>query len=235
MDSHDGGRPSRVTGPHDLDLLRRALAPHAPGDPPATPDCIDDDTLAALAEGTLEADIRAAVLPHMSACMRCRSQVASVARALADPQVAREIRTAEGGRRGRVRRTAWAAVGVAAAAVLVLIAMPARFEESAPHRAPPITAAPAPEAIGPVGPVADAPSLRWTPVSGVDRYRIALFDAGGEVLYEAELAGTVATLPDSALPAPGETYWWQVEARIGFDRWVASDLIEFSVAPGRQR
>ena len=224
-----------MTGPHDLDLLRRALAPHAPGDPPGTPDCLDDDTLAALAEGAVDAEIRAAVLPHLAGCARCRSQVGSVARALADPKVAREIRTAEAGRRGRVRRTGWAAVGVAAAAVLVLLAMPARFEESAPHRAPPITAAPAPEAIGPVGPVAEAPGLRWAPVSGADRYRVALFDAAGRVLYQAELAGTVAALPDSALPAPGETYWWQVEARVGFDRWVASDLIEFSVARDPQR
>lgn len=224
-----------MTRPDDFDLLRRVLAPYVSGESPSTPDCLDDRTLAALAEGTLDAGSRAAALPHLAACIRCRSRVASVARALADPKVAGEVRAAEGGRRRRVRGTGWVAAGVAAAAVLLLIARPPGFEESLLHRAPAVTAAPAPAALWPVGPVADAPSLRWTPVSGADRYRIALFDAGGEVLYETELAGTLALLPDSALPAPGETYWWQVEARIGFDRWVASDLIEFSVARGPQR
>lgn len=222
-----------MTKPDDVELLRRALAPHVRGDPPSTPDCLDDDTLAALAEGALDEERRAAALPHLAACMRCRSVVASVARALADPEVARELSVTEGDRRRRGHRSGWIAAGVAAAAVLLLFAWPTQFqEETLPHRAPPITSAPAPEAVSPEGPVPEALSLRWTPVSGADRYRIALFDAEGRVLYEAELAGTVAMLPDSALPAPGETYWWQVEARVGFDRWVASDLTEFSVTRG---
>jgi len=235
MNSHTGDS-GQVAKPDDIELLRRALAPHLRGDPPATPDCLDHDTLAALAEGALDPERRAAALPHLAACMRCRSVVAAVARALADPEVARELRAAETDRRGRGHRRGWIAAGVAAAAVLLLFAWPTRFqEETRPHRAPPITAAPAPQAVFPEGPVAEAPSLRWTPVPGADLYRTALFDARGIVLYEAELAGTVATLPDSVLPAPGETYWWQVEARVGFDRWVASDLIEFSVARGPGR
>lgn len=225
-----------MTKPGDVDLLRGALAHHRSGDPPATPECLDDDTLAALAEGVLGDERRAAAVPHLAACPRCRMVVASVARALADPGVAREIRGAEGGRRWGGRRHGWAAAAVAAAAVLLLLAVPTQFqEETLPHRAPPITAAPAPEAVSPQGPVAEARSLRWTPVSGADRYRIAMFDAAGTVLFEAELDGTSAVLPDSALPVAGETYWWRVEARVGFDRWVASDLIEFSVARGPGR
>ncbi len=232
MNSHTG-ESGQVTKPDDIELLRRALAPHVRGNPPLTPDCLDEDTLAALAEGDLDTESRAAALPHLAACTRCRSMVASVARALADPRVAREVRAAEADGRRRGHRRGWVAAGVAAAAVLLLFAWPTQFqEETLPHRAPPITAAPAPQAVFPEGPVAEAPSLRWTPVSGADRYRIALFDARGMVLYEAELAGTVATLPDSARPVAGETYWWQVEARVGFDRWVASDLIEFSVTRG---
>lgn len=216
-----------------VDLLRSALARHARGDTPSTPDCLDEGTVAALVEGSLDAARRNTLLPHLAGCGRCRNRVASVARALADPTVVREVRAVEDGRGRPAWRLARVAAGVAAAAVLLLLAWPAQFEQ--PHRAPPITAAPAPEAVRPVGPVADAPNLRWTAVSGADRYRIALFDAGGTVLYETELAGTVATLPDSALPAPGGTYWWQVEARVGFDRWVASELIEFSVARSPQR
>jgi hypothetical protein len=72
-------------------------------------------------------------------------------------------------------------------------------------------------------------------VSGADRYRVTLFDADGAVRYEIELAGTVVILPDSVLPAPGGTYWWRVDARLGFDRWAGSALIEFSVVPGPER
>lgn len=221
--------------PDTVDLLRSALARHARGDTPSTADCLGEGTVAALAEGTLDAARRNTVLPHLAECGRCRKRVASVARALADPKVVREVRAVEDGRGRPAWRLARVAAGVAAAAVLMLLAWPAQFEEPVQHRAPPITAAPAPEALRPVGPVADAPDLRWTAVSGADRYRMVLFDAGGTVLYETELAGTVGTLPDSALPAPGETYWWQVEARVGFDRWVASELIEFSVARSPRR
>ncbi len=224
-----------MTEPDDIDLLRRAFATRVGRDPRSHGDCLDDETVAALAEGALDDDTRAVVLPHLAGCAPCRRRVASVARALADPMVAREIRAAEGGRRGLLRRTGWISAGSAAAAVLLLLALPARFDEPPAHRESPITAAAAPAAVSPVGPVAGARSLRWTAVSGADRYRIALFDAEGGVLYEAELTDTVAVLPDSVLPAQGETYWWQVDARIGFDRWVASDLIQFSVARGTQR
>lgn len=49
------------------------------------------------------------------------------------------------------------------------------------------------------------------------------------MLYEAEVAGTTAAIPDSVRLVPGPRYLWKVEARIGFDRWSASELIEFSI------
>jgi hypothetical protein len=232
IDENDVAEDTGLRGSHEVAGLRRALAPHVRGDTLSTPDCLDDGTVAALVDGTLDAASRAAVLPHLAGCRHCRSRVASLTRALADPTVAREAHALEDGRQRRVLRIAQIAGGVAAAAVLVLLAWPAQIEEPSPHRAPPITAAPAPEAVSPVGTVADAPSLGWTAVPGADLYRVTLFDAQGTVLYEADLADTVAILPASLLPARGETYWWQVEARLGFDRWAASELIEFSVAPG---
>ena len=229
-----------MTGPDEAEGLRRLLLAHAGGDVPLTPECVDDDTIAALAEGSLDDRERDAVLAHVGACARCRGLVASVARALSDPAVAREIRAVEHGRQsdgayGRRRRGRLAAGGAAAAAAaaVLLLARPGQIHEPPPHRASPITLAPAPEAIRPVGPVERASMLAWKPVPGADRYRIALFDAGGAVLYEAESPDTVAALPDSVLPRPGATYWWQVEARVGFDRWAASDLVEFSVTPDR--
>jgi hypothetical protein len=72
--------------------------------------------------------------------------------------------------------------------------------------------------------------LRWSAAAGADRYRVTLFDADGRVLYETEVGETVAPLPDSVAPGPGRPYLWKVEARTGFDRWSASDLVEFTVA-----
>jgi hypothetical protein len=146
-------------------------------------------------------------------------------------------RVAPAGRRHARRLKVAAAVATAAAAVLAgVVLYTPRIEEPSPqHRAPPITAAPGPQAIRPVGTVADATSLRWTAVSGADLYRVTLFTADGGVLFETELAGTEAELPDSVLLAPEETYWWSVDARLGFGRWVASELIEFSVARGPRR
>lgn len=223
-----------MSGPENLELLRGALAPYASGAPAPTANCVDHDTLAALAEGRLTAEDRADALEHVASCARCRGLVASVARALSDPRVAREVRAIE----ARPRRLAggWAAgITAAAAAAILLMVMPAQEREPATHRSPPITAARAPEAVSPSGSVADASSLRWTPVAGADRYRVALFDAEGGVLFQTEVDGTETTLPDSVRADPGTSYWWQVEARIGFDRWVASDLIEFSVVGAPRR
>jgi len=93
-----------MSHPDPLDPLRRVLALHAAGAPEQpTLECLDDDTLAALAEGSLSAVARATALGHVASCPRCRSIVASVARALADSGVARPARLPS---RYRARRPA---------------------------------------------------------------------------------------------------------------------------------
>jgi hypothetical protein len=72
-------------------------------------------------------------------------------------------------------------------------------------------------------------SLRWGTVPDADRYRVTLFSGAGEVLYEVQLTDTVALFPDSILLLPGRPYLWKVEARTGFDRWTASELMEFTL------
>jgi hypothetical protein len=149
--------------------------------------------------------------------------------ALADSQVAREVRAVERGRPGRLLR--FGIPAAAAAAAILLFSGPPPTDQAGPrHRAPTITAAPAPTPMSPIGVVAAAPLLRWAAVDGADRYRINVFDAQGVVLYETELTDTVAPLPESLRLEPGRTYLWKVEARTGFDRWVTSELIEFSLA-----
>ena len=137
---------------------------------------------------------------------------------LADGLVAAEASEIERGAAGTGRP--WRLpVGLAAAAALALLILWPRGTDDGgttpPHRAPTITAAAAPIALSPVGAVADAAPLRWAAVAGADRYRVTLFDAGGRVLYETQVADTVAALPDSIAIAPGRSYLWKVEARTG--------------------
>ena len=72
------------------EAMRRMLRADARAGAP-TPSCPDDDTVAALVEGTLDAARREVVLPHVATCAWCRDAVASVTRALADDRVAREV------------------------------------------------------------------------------------------------------------------------------------------------
>lgn len=221
-----------MTRPDPLDLVRHTLRAQARAGVP-TPECLDDGALAALADGTLDAETRGAVLPHLADCPCCRAAVASVARALADASVAREVGAVEGGRRRFYR----VALPVAAAAALLLVlAWPRGLQDGGPpHRAPPITAAAVPVPLSPIGAVAEAGVLRWTSVAGADRYRITLSDAGGRLLFETLLADTVAVLPDSLVLVPARSYVWMVEARTGFDRWSTSHLVEFSIVGGPAR
>lgn len=216
-----------MTKPDPLEPVRHGLRARAGSGAP-TPECLDDDTIAALADGTLAPPTRAAVLPHVAGCARCRTAVASVARALADTGVAREVDSIEGGRR-RIYRIALPVV--AAAALLLVLVWPRPVDhDGLPHRAPPITASAVPVPLSPIGTVADAGVLRWTAVAGADRYRVTLSDAGGRVLHEMQVADTVVALPDSLVLVPGRSYVWLVEARIGFERWSVSRLVEFSIA-----
>jgi anti-sigma factor ChrR (cupin superfamily) len=222
-----------VTRSDSLDLLRRALAASrasSAGQP--TPECITDDTAAALAEGRLDEGTRVAALAHVAGCARCVTMVASLARALADSKVAQEVAAAEGRRKIRLYHIALPAV---AAAALLIIVLPRRTPDGgAVHRAPTITATAAPVPMSPMGVVAEPGPLRWASVVGAERYRVTLFDATSRVLYERVLSDTEVVLPDSIHLVSGRSYLWKVDARTGWDRWAASSLVEFRVA-GRTR
>jgi len=210
-----------MNAPDPEHLLRHAI----PRDALPTARCLDEDTVAALADGTLDDGSRAAAFPHLAECPRCRGAVASVARALGDPSLARELAALPGGR----RRLFQIGIPAAAAAIVLLVAMPRPNDDVTSHRAPTITAVSSPVPMSPVGIVAGAAILRWSSVSGADRYRTTLFDDAGAVVYETQTPDTVVALPDSVHLTPSRSYLWKVEARTGWGRWSASDLIEFSI------
>lgn len=208
-------------------MLRDALLLSEPAGLPGAA-CLDDETVAALAEGALDSDTRPVALAHLAGCSHCRKAVGSVARAIAAPEVADEIRASS----TRSRRFPFKAVVpfAAAAALLLMVRLGWRSAEpEVTHRAPTITASPAPLPLFPLGAVTGTSELRWSSISGADRYRVTLFDGSGRAALDAQVADTVLAIPDSIAIVPGQAYWWKVEARIGRDRWSASDLVDFTV------
>ena len=216
-----------------LDRLRGYF--HTRETPLARPDCLDEHTVAALADGTLDAEARGRALAHVATCALCRRAVASVAEALAAGPITHEIEIVEGRRRrrGPVLRVA---VPLAAAATVLLLLWSPAHDPFGRHRGPP---PPLPATIpvprSPVGAVAAVNDLRWSHVTGADRYRVTVFDATGGVVFATEATDTVALFPDSIALVPGASYLWKVDARTGFDRWAASELAAFSIAGPRRR
>jgi hypothetical protein len=181
-----------------------------------------DDDLAAYLDRRLEAPERDRLESHVAWCPDCRAQL------IAASAVIR--------RRAAVRKR-WATlapVAAAAAAVILLVALPEGWPGagSAPaHRDAPSATSTTPIPIAPQGVVAAAEALVWLRLERADRYRGTLFDASGVVVWRTETGDTVAALPDSVRLEPGATYLWRVDARVDIDRWVQSEMLQFTVAP----
>ena len=195
-----------------------------------TPHCLTEDTLAAFIAGTLAQGERARCMEHLAGCSRCAGTVASVARAMATDDLAREAGALE---LTAPRRWQRALLPLAGAAVLALLL--ARPTMQSPHRSTPVTEFPAATLIAPIGYVSDMPPLRWRAVPMADRYRVTLFAADGDVIYEDIVTDTVVMLPDSVPLHSGRTYFWTVAASTGWDRWVNSEWAEFSAGRVRAR
>lgn len=219
-----------MTDSDRLDRLRGYF--HTGEIPVAKPACLEAETIAALADGTLDAAGRARALTHVATCIHCRRAVASVAEALADGPIMHEIDVVEERRRRRgllLRIT----VPLAVAATMLLVLWSPANDTPGEHRGgvtPGRDVVPVP--VGPIGSVADVHRLDWTQVGGSDRYRVTLFDSRGGVLYETDVNDTTAALPDSVRLIPGQLYLWKVQARTASDRWSASELVEFTIARG---
>ena len=220
------------TDPARLDRLRGYF--HTGETPIAKPDCMDEHTVAALADGTLDAETRGRALVHLATCALCRRAVASVAEALASAPITHEIEIVEGRRRrrGPVLRVA---VPLAAAATVLLLLWSPAADRFPGHRGPPPPPAATPIPRSPIGAVSAAKELRWSHVAGADRYRVTVFDATGGVVLAADVSDTVVAFPDSIVLVPDVSYLWKVDARTGFDRWATSELTEFRIAGPRRR
>ena len=225
---NDPGRPER-------DLLMELALRHAAGEQ-AVGACLGDDEVAALLEGIPD-EHRPEWLAHLASCAACRHRLSTMSRLLRDESVASEQRRLEGGTARRTRRLAAGVAGLAAV-LLGAFALGALLRPEPPviddttggqvHRDGIITTTVAPKLVSPA-PGARVDALRWTSVPHADRYQVLVFDREGTMVWEPQTADTVIALPASLL-SDTATYIWKVEARTGWDRWVASDWGRFSVA-----
>jgi anti-sigma factor RsiW len=174
--------------------------------------------IAAYVDGTAPPAARARLEDHCAECDACRTELIEVTRLVGD----------------RTPSWRWAVpLGVAAAAALLLFARPVA-RDLPQYREPAVTTTVAPLVVAPRGATSAVTRLVWTTVPHADRYRLTLFDDAGSVVWETETTGTVAPLPDTLRLQPLRPYFWKVEAQTGWNRWVGSDLTEFSVTPERQ-
>lgn len=196
------------------------------------PECLAPPALAAFIDGTLGQPERSAAVEHVATCSHCRAELADLMDLLEAPEVRREREPARAPGSRRLLRVGSA---IAAAAVLVIIATRAFAPDGeSNHRSSTSPQALTPVVLGPVGEVAAVESLAWRAIPGSDWYRVTVFDAHGAVVLEQEGPDTLLVVPDSIRFEAGQTYLWRVEARIGWDRWVGTSLLRFSVGSPRQ-
>jgi len=184
---------------------------------------LTEDQLVAFLGHQLEAEERREVELHLARCTECRDEFVAVTEVLQPGH--------------KDRRIPWrvlAPVAAAAAAVILMVAGPWNLvsrDDSPLHRDTPAQASAVPTPVAPLGLVSGVEQLVWLVVDGADRYRLTLYAVEGEVLWKATTADTVVQLPDSVVLSPGSRYLWRLEARVGWDLWEASDLIDFQIEP----
>lgn len=203
----------------------------------AAPDgCLDADAIAALIDGDIAGD--AEILAHVASCVLCRERVASAAEAIADPAIRAEMNAVDHSRRVTRSPKRWVGVSLAtmaaAAAVLVVIGPLKSFRNSdvpgdlaAIHRDASITSTIAPRIVSPGPSATFTDSLRWTSVASADLYRIRVWNPSGDVVWSAESRDTILAIPREL--TANTRYLWEVDARTGWDRWVSSNFVEFTL------
>ena len=183
---------------------------------------LESGEVAAYLDGALAPSDRTDVEAHLADCDACRMEVVDVARL---------VRARPNSRRWYLPAGAAAA---AAAVLLLLIPGPGQDGLAPPdYREPVITTTVAPNAIAPRGTITTARRLIWSSVPHADRYQVAVFDDTGRVLWETQTSDTATALPDRIRFQPGAPYHWKVKAQTSWNRWVSSDLVEFSIGPRR--
>ncbi len=210
--------------------LRERLAA---SDRPAGTPHPDDADWERFATGSIGDAQRMEIVDHALACPQCRPLLRTLGE-LRKQAFAADPRLAE--RRVPARLPLW--IGLAAA-VLVLVAWPARWPPRGPATpaggdaelrsgrgaAPVETLAPLGSARRPLA------AFSWRPVAGADAYRVRLFSVDGRLIWESPRVASPATAvtlgPEVALPAG--SFVWSVEAERDGDVVATSRLATFEL------
>ncbi|HEX5631793.1 MAG TPA: zf-HC2 domain-containing protein [Gemmatimonadales bacterium] len=172
--------------------------------------------VAAYVDRSLAPEGLAEVETHLADCGPCRVEVLEVGRLVTTAPVPRA-------------RPRWMGPALAAAAAVLAVVL-VRGPRGDAHRAPAAVNRAAPATLSPVGTASQLDRLTWTSVSGADRYRVALFDGEGGLLWEATVADTTVAVPDVvAAGLNGSMHYWSVRARVAPERWTESQLTAFRV------
>lgn len=232
----------------DVGSLRRTAELLAAREGAAQPQgdaaCLDEAELAAWVDGALDPEAEASALSHLARCARCRRAAASLIRTLRSALVTPAVRALEkvdvpergslGRPLGLPRRARVAAIAAAIAAVLagVLFLRPTdlEFEETPAHREAIPGAISLPQPIAPVGELEAVDAFTWSLINGADLYRVTVFDVEGTVIWEAETEEARLTPPTTVQFETGSQYFWKVVARMGWDRWLDSELVAFTIS-----
>jgi hypothetical protein len=193
---------------------------------------LTDDQLVAYLGHELGTEERLALELHLARCAECRDELVAVTEILQPEQTDRQIRTDRPDR--KIPWRTLAPVAAAAAAVILMVSRPwspDSTDDAPQHRDTPAQVSTILIPVAPLGSVSNADQLIWHGVDGADRYRLTLYDSDGEVLWKATTPDTVVDLPESVVLNAGSRYLWRLEARVGWDMWEASELIDFEIAP----
>lgn len=208
---------------------------------PLAAPCLDDDAVAMIAAGDVIDPAYSEAIRHLGGCSYCRQRLATIAHLLDDSEIAAEIdQLADPQERGRFgRRRLYqisAAAMLTAAAVAMLLVRPESFsfrDAVSPNavqtsREEAVSTVAAPRILSPATVAGSADSLRWTGVPQADLYRIRIWNREGDVVWATDTRSTALPIPRE-LAHDGGTYLWEVKARTGWDRWVTSDFLEFTI------
>ncbi len=174
---------------------------------------------------------------HYLTCARCQGDL-RLAAAIRDvlPEVRETLSIADASRvamtgRRFGRRARIGAVAAAIAAVLagVLLVQPSSVEGPR-HREGVPEAEIVPTVETPIGEVGAVEGFRWAAVTSADLYDVTLYNAAGDVLWQVNTRETRVALPDTVRLEAGVPYLWQMNARVGWDRWVSSELVRFRIS-----
>ena len=201
---------------------------------------LDDSTLAAIVDGDAS---RTDAIAHLSVCDDCRRRLSAVAHLVDDAELRAEIQTLEPGRATSATPKRWRGASIAAisafaaaAVATIVISGPNRniasktpvTVDTSIHREGAITMTAPPRILSPASVASRNDALRWTSVPGADIYRIQVWNTDGRVVFSTDTHDTTVALPVE-LEKSGATYLWEVKARTGWDRWVSSEFLQFTI------